>query len=610
MGFAAIPGVSYTWYDSLTGGTVVRDGDSVNVLSVTKNGATDIHTWYVEPKYAGKLFPRVRVDLESNVNCGEPYPSGCVADGTLLFREDFGGNRVDDPRVSATPLPAGTIDYTFDSDNADSHSSPNSYWLLKYNSNRYGDATGNVSALHVNFADHTHPDDLTRGYMLMVDASDSPSKIYERRIDNLCGGMSQLYFSAWVSNLILNGYSAKPDNPDLKFEITDTAGNVLATYRTGDVNRESAGNFTWKNYGFGFTAPSGHTSITFRIFNASAKNAGNDFVMDDIEVHSCIPSVEIALPSSKDTLICLGSTITLKGRYTDNGNFIKSPNDALAFKWEYSPTGTTSDWTAISPVQTTSSPKELTVEESALTIHDATAADEGYYRIVVSTLADIDNGNCRALSDAIRMRVEKAVAMPDIRATVQPAEGEYINLSSYLDALGNDENTPVSWTPVPPAPALEPGTENTTGRLNTGKLTAPRVYIYRYTVVGQCAEHNPKIYLRTLKKTSSDKTITVRICKDLDISENVQLNQILGVELPGGVYSFGKTNWGNVFTNNITEVTLGNKAGAYIFNARKAWAEAAAYPEYNYDASGSIRRFELTYGNMDVTITLVLVVSD
>jgi hypothetical protein len=92
MGFAAIAGVQYYWYNAQTGGVTVPDGNSANELTVIKGDAADIGTWWVEAR-AGKIrFPRYRVDLESG-DCGVTNPQNCAKDGTALFKEDAAANQ-------------------------------------------------------------------------------------------------------------------------------------------------------------------------------------------------------------------------------------------------------------------------------------------------------------------------------------------------------------------------------------------------------------------------------------------------------------------------------------------------------------------------------------
>jgi hypothetical protein len=56
--------------------------------------ATDLQSWWVEPRYKGHVFPRYRVDLKLSAYCKITDPTDCAADGTVLFREDFGGNDI------------------------------------------------------------------------------------------------------------------------------------------------------------------------------------------------------------------------------------------------------------------------------------------------------------------------------------------------------------------------------------------------------------------------------------------------------------------------------------------------------------------------------------
>jgi hypothetical protein len=128
IGFPAVPGVRYVWYDSVAGGSpvggVLRDS-----LSLVRGGSADAGQWWIQPEWNGIAFPRFALSLLDADNCGTAVPSGCLADGTLLLRDDSAGNagtsglffstRIDglcenshllfSARIAGTPNAAGTV---------------------------------------------------------------------------------------------------------------------------------------------------------------------------------------------------------------------------------------------------------------------------------------------------------------------------------------------------------------------------------------------------------------------------------------------------------------------------------------------------------------------
>ena len=133
--------------------------------------------------------------------------------GVLLFREDFGGNDPNDPKISATPVSG--MSYTQVTTDALGSMGSGKYLVTKQ-----GYCNGNgTSQWHLQ-DDHTYFEDITRGYLLEIDGRAGSDAFYQTTIDHLCEGI-ELTFSAYVANVMTWGmYIGRPGvyaYPRLKF---------------------------------------------------------------------------------------------------------------------------------------------------------------------------------------------------------------------------------------------------------------------------------------------------------------------------------------------------------------------------------------------------------
>ena len=582
LGFRRIPNVVYRWYPTETGGALIA-ASSDSTMNTIKDAAPSSEFW-AEPVYSGLAMPRIRVILRSSGNCGNTVPTGCAATGTLLFREDFGGNRVSDTVKSSKPMGL-TQGLTFHNW-TDLHTFPdNTYALLKTN------ASVNWGNWYRVASDHTFINTPSQGYFMMVNGGDQAVQLYQHKITKLCEGLT-LCVSAWLASLCIN---PKANKANIRFAIEDTLGRVVAQYCTGDL--PDSDNAQWKNYGFEFDVPYGYTSLILRIHSNTLGRDGNDFVMDDLEVRLCVPPVACAQVSTGDTVVCVGAAVSFDGTYIDNNTF----GSNLVSHWERNNVGTpfnAASWTKVAGTETQSNTGTIS---SSCSIAAASISDTGYYRMVVTDPANINSVNCRAMSNMIRLGVNQPHVPPDVRIFVCPAPNMTINLSSYIDTFAFAHS--IEWQPVNVAPPLVATTETSTGVLEVGSWTRPFTYTYLLKLTtGAFGTYRSKAYVHTV--TNYHKSITVHICKDLDESKTVQLNHILGLEAAGGVWTY-LSDAGGVFRNNVVEIASGNLVGARIFNAQAAYYQADA--SYNYDATR--KRFVFEYsdgGNVKKTVTLIV----
>lgn len=234
-------------------------------------------------------------------------------------------------------------------------------------------------------SDHTHPNDTSRGYLLQVDGLETPAQFYKCEIENLCAG-ANLTFSMWGMSSTKTPYWA---DANLMMIIESKAGTVLTQKPVTLENRKGY----WEQIKLNFTLPPSESSLIFRIINNSGTNAGNDFMLDDIEIRLCTPPVTVTV---EDT-VCAGESTTLNGTFVNDGTF----TEPLEYRWLYSATGDLTSsviWTTVG----TNSP--------TLQLPSATSTNSGFYRLAVASEGSIDFENCRAMSDPVQVVVKDCLS--------------------------------------------------------------------------------------------------------------------------------------------------------------------------------------------------------
>lgn len=320
--------------------------------------------------------------------------------GTLLFREDFGGNDPSDPAVGRTPVSGMSSSYqqiyTLQTSDPGAGMGSGCYLVAKRG---YRNSTINTYSVWHIMDDHTYFGDTTRGYLLEIDGTGRGNDVfYSTEIQGLCAG-SKLTFSAYVANLTTAGqYDAWRNrnyvHPKLTFVLTHPqTGAELARYNTDTIAHDwslfgtpSAWKYTanWQLVGMNFTVPEGVDAVRLSIRNnASGSSTGNDFAMDDIEIRLCTPPVFI----DGETEVCENAETVMRAEFANDGTFA----EPLAYKWWFSADSLT--WT------------ELSETTSVLTLPNRQKADSGWYRVAVSGAGNIESTNCRAMSEPFHMTI-------------------------------------------------------------------------------------------------------------------------------------------------------------------------------------------------------------
>jgi len=366
------------------------------------------------------------------------YRDLCIENGTLLFREDFGGNDPEDPAISRAPVPGMSSGYTqiykLQTNDPGTDMGTGSYLVAKrgYRNSSLSD----YSVWHI-MDDHTHFGDTMRGYFLEIDGKGGGNDVFfSTTMNDLCAGL-RLTFSAYVANLTTAGqYEAWKNErpyvfPNLSFVITNPAtGAEIAHYETGNIDhdydnypkswRESA---NWQLVGMTFPVPDGINSVQLSIRNnAGGSSTGNDFAIDDIEVHLCYPEGEI----DGEHEVCVGASAQLEALWEGTGEM----NEPFVCRWWYSKDSIT--WEEINGIST-----------FILTIPVVQLCDSGWYKAAMAGVeGDIESVNCRTVTKPFHLTVDDCPMPP----TALCMDG---TLLFREDFGGNDPSDPkVSTNPI------------------------------------------------------------------------------------------------------------------------------------------------------------------
>jgi gliding motility-associated-like protein len=273
-------------------------------------------------------------------------------------------------------LPASTTTYTYVTTDC-----PNdgNYTIINHTSNCFSSSWHNLTE------DHT-PNDVN-GYMMLVNASITPSDFYLDTITGLCANTTY-EFTAWVVNVLkTTACQPNPSRPNLVFTIETTTGTVLGTYSTGNIPETTTP--TWNQYGLFFTTLASTASVVIRIRNNAPGGCGNDLALDDIAFKPCGPKVTTSVLNSSQTNVDLctgGSTnTTLTG-------VISSGYNNPALQWQLSiDNGVT--WTDIAAATT----NNYTFTGTVIGVYK--------YRLTVAEAGNIANINCRVASNVTTITI-------------------------------------------------------------------------------------------------------------------------------------------------------------------------------------------------------------
>ncbi len=235
--------------------------------------------------------------------------------------------------------------------------------------------------------DHTPVD--PDGYYLVINAKNGPSEIYSQRIGGLCSNQT-FQVSSWIANLVkTDACSANELDPDLTFNITDVANNVLATYNTGKVTRKDLA--IWVPYNFTFKTPVGVNDVVLRITSNGSSGCGNEFALDDIDIRPCLPAMNVNVSGFTTSQIEICETslrnFLLLSDYDaslNNASIQWQESKDLGFSWIDMSGG---------------NQKNHTVSPNAI--------GEYIYRYTLRQAANINNPSCTFSSSTIKIKISR-----------------------------------------------------------------------------------------------------------------------------------------------------------------------------------------------------------
>ena len=139
-------------------------------------------------------------------------------------------------------------------------------------------------------------------------------------------------FSAWLINL-LNPNAGLTDqySPNVTFRISDTSGNVLGFYSTGDINQTSSP--TWLQYGFFFTSGADAEVVISILNSAPSAHPGNDIALDDISFRPCGPTIINSIDNDAATAlsICQNESVNYTFQADVSSGYTRSTISMAAF---------------------------------------------------------------------------------------------------------------------------------------------------------------------------------------------------------------------------------------------------------------------------------------
>jgi gliding motility-associated-like protein len=253
------------------------------------------------------------------------------------------------------------------------------------------------------------------GYMMVVNASNSPGVFYQATITDLCPNTTY-EFSAWIINILRN----PGIKPNVKFTIENNGVNILTTpFETGDIQENSG----WIRYARSFVTPSNLGTITLKMTNQNPGGGGNDLAIDDISFSACGPTLIPSIIGSALTSaqMCEGNTATFNFKTDVSPGVYQNPR----YQWQMN-TGT--GFTDLAGEQT-----------PAYTASFQNAVKGVYqYRLLVGDGNNINSPNCRIAGSPLTVTVN---AMPV--AVAKNSGPVCIGNTIKLNASGG---TSYSWT--------------------------------------------------------------------------------------------------------------------------------------------------------------------
>ncbi|MGJ8550812.1 T9SS type B sorting domain-containing protein [Winogradskyella wichelsiae] len=235
------------------------------------------------------------------------------------------------------------------------------------------------NAWHVT-SDHTGD---SNGYMMVINSAVLASEgvFYTKSVTGLCSNTTY-EFSAYLMNLMNPSVGTDEYHPDVTFRISDSAGNVLGSYNTGDISQTSSG--IWQQYGFFFTLDNDEEVIITMLNSAPSAHPGNDIALDDIAFRPCGPTIINFINDDLNSAvtICEDELVSYTFQSHVSSGYLNPQ-----YQWQYSDDlGQT--WVDLTGQTTTN-----------YLFTDTSTPGTYLYRLAVANGTNIDSAACRITSE-------------------------------------------------------------------------------------------------------------------------------------------------------------------------------------------------------------------
>jgi gliding motility-associated-like protein len=250
------------------------------------------------------------------------------------------------------------------------------------------------------------------GYMMIVNASETPSVFFTQSAPTLCPGTTY-QFSAWILNLITQAASGPGvSEPNITFTVSTQGGQVLAIDSSGTI--EPTATATWVQKSLFFTTPDTVTSVVVTMTNNAPGGNGNDLILDDITFRACGPLIETGFATatgSQSQPLCQGDNAT----YTLQADAVGVTDPH--YQWQVYDNG---GW-----VDTAGQ------NSNTLVVNFINAAVGTYqYRVGITNGPSALPG-CRVYSSPISVTVTANPVVTGLSPTVQKCTGDTLTLTAY-----------------------------------------------------------------------------------------------------------------------------------------------------------------------------------
>jgi gliding motility-associated-like protein len=296
--------------------------------------------------------------------------------GEPAFNDDFGSG----VPLYGAPLPAGITGYTY-------------LAAVPLNGTYAISKNANPSSTFGYVNDHDHTG-ILNGYMMVVNADYPPAEVYRKHVTGLCPNTNYV-FSAFLANNNTPGAvsgicGASYIYANVKLQVEYPLSVIQGSISSGLLPLATTSvNLNWNQFGFAFTTSPIQTSADIVLINNAPGGCGNDYVVDDISLSPCGPSVSLSIAPSF-SIFCEGQSATLQSTFTSGGYI--SPQ----YQWQFSNDGGLT-WNNI-----------IGATSSNFPIASATYSNSGLYQLLVAEMGNITSSNCRIVAGPLTFSVSSS----------------------------------------------------------------------------------------------------------------------------------------------------------------------------------------------------------